>query len=192
MMKRIVFSILFSLFVVSSAFAQLSIGPKIGYTASKLSFDENDISSSFSSSFQYGVFARIGEEWFIQPEIMVTQKGSVLTHNSREYNGRHNTIDFAALFGIYLLDLKVAKLNFQAGPVASIITDKGILSIPDEVENAELNDAVWAMQFGLGVDVLMFTLDVRYELGMSSVYSGDFNAKNSLFQVTLGWKLFSF
>lgn len=191
-MKRIVFSILFSLFIATSAFAQISIGPKIGYTASKLSFDQDDISSSFSSSFQYGVFARIGEEWFIQPEIMMTQKGGVLTHNSAQYGSTHQTIDLAALFGIYVFDFKLAKLNVQAGPVASIITEKGFLEIPDEVERAEYNDAMWAMQFGLGLDVLMLTLDVRYELGMSSVYSGDFNAKNSLIQVTVGWKLFSF
>ncbi len=191
-MKRIAFSILFSLFVVSSAFAQLSIGPKIGYTASKLSFDENVISSSFNSSFQYGVFARIGEEWFIQPEIMMTQKGGVLTYNSAEYGSTHKTIDFAALFGIHLFDFKLAKLNVQVGPVASIITEKGVLEIEGVVDNAEYSDAMWAMQFGLGLDVLMFTLDVRYELGMSSVYSGDFNAKSSLIQVTVGWKMLTF
>jgi hypothetical protein len=191
-MKKIAVCFILSLFLVSTASAQLSIGPKIGYTASKLSVDENDISSSFSSSFQYGAFARIGDAWFIQPEIMMTKKGGHLTYESKNYGSSHQTIDFAALFGIYILDFKVAKLNIQAGPVASIITDKGVLEIPDVVEKSEFSDAMWSLQFGLGVDALMFTLDVRYELGMSNVYSGDFNAKNSLIQVTLGWKMLTF
>lgn len=191
-MKKIAVYIIISLFLVSSASAQLSIGPKIGYTASKLSVDESDISSSFSNSFQYGAFVRIGEEWFIQPEIMITQKGGELAYEAMNYGSTHKTIDFAVLLGINIFDYKSAKLNIQAGPVASIITDKGVLEIPDVVEESELNDAMWSMQFGLGVDLLMFTLDVRYELGMSNVYSGDFNAKNSLIQVTVGWKMLTF
>ncbi len=55
-------------------------------------------------------------------------------------------------------------------------------------------------QFGAGVDVLMFTLDVQYYLGLNNVINdielenGDsvtFDSKSKGFMVTLGWKSFN-
>lgn len=179
------------LFATNSLFAELSIGPKIGYTATRLSIDEDEVSSSFKSTFQYGAFARIGGTLFLQPELMLTRKGGFLTFEGQSYEKSLNTIDLALIGGIYVFNGEMANISVQAGPVASIFTDKGVFEIPDLLEKSEVKDLMWALQFGAGVDFLIFTLDVRYELGMSSIYRGDYDIKNSLIQVTLGVKLFS-
>jgi len=179
------------LFATNHLTAELSIGPKIGYTATRLSIDEDDISSSFKSSFQYGAFARIGGNFYLQPELMLTRKGGFLSYEGTSYQKTLNTIDLALIGGFYIFNGEVANISLQAGPVASIFTDKGVFEIPDVLEKSEVKDLMWALQFGAGLDFLIFTLDVRYELGMSSIYRGDYDIKNSLIQVTLGVKLFS-
>jgi len=184
--------ILFAFLLASNHLsAELSIGPKIGYTATRLSVDAADISGSFRSSFQYGAFARIGDNLFLQPEFMLTRKGGFLSHEGKSYQRTLNTIDLALIGGLYVFDGGTTNISLQAGPVASIFTDKGVFEIPDVLEKSEVKDLMWALQFGAGLDFLIFTLDVRYELGMSSIYRGDYDIKNSLIQVTLGVKLFS-
>jgi hypothetical protein len=46
---------------------------------------------------------------------------------------------------------------------------------------------------GAGVDILMFTLDVRYQVGLNDVITKvktfDYNSKNNMFAVSLGWKI---
>lgn len=46
--------------VTFSAFSQFTLGPKVGYSSSKLSLDRSDISSDLKNNFQFGIFMRIG------------------------------------------------------------------------------------------------------------------------------------
>lgn len=52
---------------------------------------------------------------------------------------------------------------------------------------------IWGLNVGAGIDVLMFTLDVRYQMGLNEVIEKvnnfDFNSKNNVFCVSLGWKI---
>ncbi|MCL6101574.1 MAG: hypothetical protein M1292_03675, partial [Bacteroidetes bacterium] len=57
------------------------------------------------------------------------------------------------------------------------------------------NNSVWDYQLGAGVDVLMFTLDVRYEWGLSKSFDttnlgSNFTSKGNTFTVSLGFKIF--
>jgi hypothetical protein len=86
----------------------------------------------------------------------------------------------------------------MAGPSASIITEKTVsTSDPDNftnpIEDADIEDLVWGFNVGAGIDVMMFTLDVRYQLGLNEVITTandfNFNSKNNVFAVSLGWKI---
>lgn len=190
-MKKILLLLTMSFILTANSFAEFSIGPKIGYTATRLSINEDEISSSFRSSFQYGVFARIGDKFFLQPELMITQKGGFLNYENVNYDKTLQTVDIAALLGMNIFDGEFGNVNLQIGPVASIFTDKGVFEIDDVLKTSEVDDFMWALQFGVGLDIMLFTLDVRYEMGLNSIYSGEYDIKNSLIQVTLGFKLFS-
>ncbi|MDP3463151.1 MAG: hypothetical protein Q8S18_10205, partial [Bacteroidales bacterium] len=65
------------MFLYIGVSAQISFGPKIGYTTSKLSTDQSDIKSDLKSSFLYGAFVRLGTKTYIQPEINWYTSGSV-------------------------------------------------------------------------------------------------------------------
>jgi hypothetical protein len=104
--------------------------------------------------------------------------------------------------GLTLADLKLAKIRAQAGPTANIVSDKKINPLADStytsIKETDINDIQWGFQFGAGVDVLMFTLDVQYFLGLNNLISDielndgstvKFDSKSNGFMVTLGWKI---
>lgn len=204
-MKKIFFAFTFVL-MASALSAQISLGPKIGYTTSKLSVDKSDIKSDLKSSFIYGAFVRLGDKWYVQPEINFYTSGGVFKSPTLD-DGKPvedevelKTLQIPFYFGIKLADLKLASIRAQAGPTANIYTDKKInpLKSGTVIKEADLKDIQWGFQFGAGVDVLMFTLDVQYYLGLNNVISDitlengepvKFDSKSQGFMVTLGWKI---
>lgn len=204
------FLILIAVVLISStAFSQISFGPKVGYTTSELSVDKTDIKTSLKNSLQFGLFLRLGEDFYIQPEVnWLTQGG--LFHNPSLIDGISpfeqevtlKTIQIPAMVGVKLIDLKLLNLRIHGGPVASIITDKEIenkvANYIAPIKEIDIADMIWSFQVGAGIDVLMFTLDVRYNIGINKLI-GDvnvdgtnvtFDSKTSGFTVGLGWKIF--
>jgi len=198
-MKKII--LLFAItFIASTAFTQISLGPKIGYNTSKLSTDKSDIKSDLQSSFQFGAFLRLGTKIYVQPEInWVTEGGTFKSEigfsNPFESDVKLKTIQIPFLVGAKVIDLKLLNLRIFAGPTASIVTEKTIEGTNDlGIHVDDIEDLNWGLQVGAGVDVLIFTLDVRYNIGLTKVI-GDvdgntYDSKSNGFTVSLGWKIF--
>jgi hypothetical protein len=206
-MKKILFAFAFVLMATALS-AQISLGPKIGYTTNKLSVDKSDITSDLKSSFLYGAFVRLGDKWYVQPEINFYTAGGVFETPSPTSPNPVNeevelkTIQIPLYIGLTLADLKLAKIRAQAGPTANIVSDKKINPLAGStytsIKETDINDIQWGFQFGAGVDVLMFTLDVQYFLGLNNLISDielndgstvKFDSKSQGFMVTLGWKI---
>ena len=199
MRKLIIF--LLALGLSSNIFAQMpafSIGPKIGYNTTKLSTDASTFTSELNSNFQFGAFVRLGNKVYIQPEVNYVTKGGIL--QSSGISGKQEitlkTLTIPLLLGIQIIDLKFASIHLVGGPVASYNLNEEI-SISDPFSTwplqskEDIKDASWALQAGAGIDLLIFTLDVRYEIGMSELSNiSTFSLKNNLLNVSLGLKLF--
>jgi len=213
-MKRIIL-ILAAVIITSTAFSQLTFGPKIGYNTAKLSLDRSDINSDLKNNFQFGVFLRIGKKIYIQPEVNWLTQGSIfktpLTGGTippftQEVNLK--TIQIPILIGVRLIDLKMVNLRVFGGPTASIVQSK---TIDDSIDNlinpitgTDIKDMIWSFQVGAGVDVYGLTVDFRYNVGLINVINkvgidvdGDgvldqtpFESKINGFNVTVGWKIF--
>ena len=73
-MKKVLFLIVV-MFVTISLNAQVgvNVGPKIGYQASKLSFQKGDVKTAFVNDLNVGLFTRFTFEKFIlQPELLLS------------------------------------------------------------------------------------------------------------------------
>ncbi len=206
-MKKITLLIVFAL-VASSAFSQFTFGPKIGYNSAKLSLDRSNITSDLKNNFQFGAFIRIGTQIYVQPEInWVTQgsifktpEGSNLPNFEQEI--KLNTIQLPLLIGVKVIDLKLFNLRAFGGPTASIVTSKDISNklstLFEPISDANLEDLIWSFQVGAGIDIIKFTLDIRYNFGINKVIESvaiegqdvEFSSKLNGFNVTLGWNLF--
>ena len=77
------------------------------------------------------------------------------------------------------------------------ITFDGVDQETDDDDKDSFKDMNWGLQLGAGVDVLMLTIDLRYELGLSNLYDKPDNApeggpgefKNNVFFISVGWKI---
>jgi hypothetical protein len=203
-------TILISAFVLlgSVIMAQgIHFGPKIGYTTNKLSSDKSDIKTDLKSNFLFGAFVRIGDKVYLQPEINYYTSGSVFKRSAIgsispvEDEITLKNIQIPLYVGVSLVDLKLANVRAMAGPTATLILDKEVKPLQSFglIKDADIGDFQWGFQFGLGVDVLMLTLDIQYFIGLNKLI-GEINdldgnkikldSRPSGFMVSLGWKIF--
>lgn len=198
-MKRAVLVITI-LFLGCTSFAQLTFGPKVGFTMSKLKTNFEEIKEEVKPGFQFGAFVRIGKKVYLQPELMFVTKGGIIKSEAglnTKTKVNLSTIQVPVIAGYKLINLEVVNLRILAGPAFSFITNKELTISTDNgeqtIKDTNLKDAIWSFNLGAGVDVLMFTLDVRYEWGLNNIYDPqggqDQDMKNNLWNVSLGWKI---
>jgi hypothetical protein len=211
------------LLCVSFANAQLNFGIKAGYNSSlglndlgsitNGSYNLKSAKAELSNGFQAGVFARLGfNKVYFQPELLYTMGKKDYTMSVTDANGsvsgtfdknvKVSTVDVPLLLGYKVLDLKLAnvrvfagpKLRFNAGSTLDFnnVTGGGF-------NTADLQKDVKAAQLGLeagfGVDVLMLSLDFRYQV-INDMYQTKLNTVTidnlpaNTFVISLGWKIF--
>lgn len=193
-------------------YSQFQVGLKGAVSMSSLTTDINDYENALKAGFQAGAYFRIGKKIHLQPEIYFAGKSGELSYNfpweGPEINVKEtvtlSTIDVPILLGLKIIDPPAFNIRLQAGPVASFVVNKnfditldGIKEEPDDAYKDAWSNMNWAMQFGAGVDVLFMTIDLRYELGLSNLYTSSEEAfiiheqvNNNLFFLSVGFKIF--
>jgi hypothetical protein len=202
-MKKLSFVVVL-LLAANFAFGQLSFGPKIGFHTSSLDTDLEGIKTDLKQSFHFGAFVRLGRKIYVQPEVNWLTRGGVFEREAKigiepfEQEIDMKTIEVPVLLGYRVIHFGVANVRLMAGPSASIVTKstintKDAAGFIEPIKEADINDLVWGFNVGGGVDVLMFTLDVRYQFGLNEIIetvdSFNFNSKSNIFAVSLGWKI---
>ncbi len=200
-MKKITFLFVFML-SACIAFGQFSVGPKIGFNTNKLTTDLDSISTDFQNNFQFGAFVRIGKKIYIQPEINWLTVGGVFENetglNPFKQEISMKSIEIPVIVGWRILNFGVGNVRILLGPSATIVMDKTITSKEGEgyiqpIKDSDIEDLAWGFNLGAGVDVLMFTLDLRYQMGINDVISSvenfNINSRSNMFSISLGWKI---
>jgi len=187
------------LFMATFVFGQFTIGPKVGVTMSKLSTNLENVTEEMKTGFQFGAFARFGKKVYVQPELIFVTKGGIIKEPGLNLETKVDlkTVQIPLIVGFKLLNLKVVNLRVHGGPAVSFVTNKEVTinteTTSEALDGAHIKDAIWNFQLGLGVDVLMFTLDVRYEWGLNNIWEpldGDsHDMRNNLWNISLGWMI---
>lgn len=187
--------------VTSVAFSQaeFAVGIKAGPNFASLNTDASAGENYKNrTGFHGGAFALIKlSKIGIQPELIFSQQGSTVTVDKKDLDANYSYINIPVMLKVYL----VAGLNLQVGPqfgfVSSakqeFVNDLGNVTkedIKDDMKKSDISaglGAGWDLPFGL-------TVDARYNLGLSKLYdhSEAPDAKNQVFQFSLGYKLFKF
>jgi hypothetical protein len=220
-MKKFIFTAVL-LLSVTLGYAQFNFGVKAGYTSSLSlsnlgsvtngSYNLNSVQGEMWNNFHAGIFARVGfGKIYVQPEVLyaIGKKNYQLTPKNAitgvtvDKFVTISTVDVPLLLGYKLLDLKVVNLRAFAGPKLRLNAGSPLafenLSTIGGVTADKLEATVKAAQVGLeagvGVDVLMFTLDARYNL-IGDMYTTKINSLSltnmpiSNFVISVGYKLF--
>lgn len=168
-------------------------------------FRDND---NRSPGFAGGVYFRFGKTFYIQPEILLSQKGGRFNVyedgvlNNGKVDVRFSNFDVPVLFGV-----RIAKFfRINVGPTASLrLSSNGKIgdsfdAITGENSGAEFkNRLAYGYQAGVGFDLGRLSLDVRYEGNFTDILkiqfdnvttASQFGKKSNLFQATLGLAIF--
>lgn len=202
MMKKILLS-LSLLAITISTFAQpFTFGIKGGINSHTITTDSykgitgytwQDFKSDTKSGWNLGVFARIGDKVYLQPELLytilksnsdvtlVTSSGN-LTPGSYQQVFDVKAIQIPMLLGFKLIDLKAASIRAFTGPSLAVVLNdskigirqSGGVNIPSTLYDPKsLKNAVWNWQLGGGLDLGPLVFDVRYEWGLTNLTNGN-------------------
>lgn len=191
-----------------------TFGLKAGVNYSELTYNSLSIANgnafdlSNSNGRAWGLaaggFFRVGRTIFLQPEIMLSQKGGRYmigstggTVNSRQVDIKFTNVDLPVLVGVRLA--RVFRIN--AGPVLTFRTsDNGNLGDTFDQYASDrdyFRKGLIGYQAGVGFDLGKLVLDLRYEGNVRDVIridfvnpsnQGQFLSKSNLIQATIGFK----
>ncbi len=186
------------LLVASSVTAQkVNFGPRVALISSEIKLKDPLATVTEGDpeiGYQVGVFLRaklLG--LYIQPELLVTNTSSVL-----DIAGR-GAVDFE--FGKFdipiMVGYKLGPIRLQAGPSFSFLTkaestDPG--AVAQDVKD-NYKSATVGYQAGIGIDLMKFVVDVKYEGNLSAfadALPAGINSDQRQNQIVfaLGFKLF--
>lgn len=193
-MKRFALSFI-AVFIAAISFSQtfFDLGLKAGVNNSKVTTQLDGFTSESITKMHWGAFGRMGwNRLYIQPEVYFSAKGGNLNSDIKTTIMKFNyySVDVPVLAGLKIVNGEKINLRIMAGPVFSISTSSKIsgdvLFTRDYYE-----DRYIGYQYGIGADILMFTIDARMDNGFNDLYSHpSLSTKNSTFMVSVGLKLF--
>ena len=203
-MKKIILSVSILLISGVAAMAQLpsfSFGLKGGVNYSTLK-TKNDLTDQNSiAGYQAGIFSRIGAAGlYFQPELYLGSKGNEFvriednagTEITANGKVKFTTLDLPLLIGTKIGPNKV-NLRFMAGPVVSFIIDENTTfdnAYKNVTDFGNYKKQTLGLQAGTGVDLGNFTVDLRYEAGLSNVSQSEkYSQKQNLVHLSIGIKL---
>jgi len=154
--------------------------------------------STFSASNQAGylggIWARFGALGFnFQPEMYVTAKDININANGGETRAKFTSIDVPLLFGGKFGALGLGG-RFYTGPLVSfaINKDQSFGDAAGKAGRLDYHDQNFAWQFGAGLDIKSISVDLRYEAGITKQNYMNTQARVSLFNLSLAYRLIKF
>ncbi len=190
------------------SFAQSGFGIKGGLNLTNITTDAGSLRSNIQESYAtrtgyaFGIWGRLGDKLFIQPEVMIASKGGELNvvpvggGSPQTVKIRYTDLDVPVLIGFKPLKF----LRVLAGPVASLKLSendklrevlRGYTNDPDRA----FKEATYGYQAGVGVTILGIELDVRHQGSLGSISAlnlannAKFNQRTQGWQVTAAFKL---
>lgn len=184
-----------------SAKAQFSLGIKGGVNFSHLSVNDGRINSTALPGYQIGLWTRFGKGFYIQPEAYLGSSGSNFnfqvstlqpsqqTQISNESGKvRFTTLNVPLLIG---QSFGLSNLNFRlmAGPIYSyVLNNNETFSISSAYRDfGTYKNSTLGYQAGAGVDILNFTVDLRYEGGLTKINPA-YGQRQNVWHLSLGYK----
>lgn len=204
-MKNTILTLFVAIFSSLSLQAQeFKLGLKAGMNFSKLKLDKDVLDAENGAGYQAGLWARLGlGNVHIQPEAYFTTKNSTVqvpkeSTPSEFIKGdlKFSNIDVPILIGTKF-PLGIADFKLQAGPLFSFVLDQDASygdNISNTYENALKNykDSFTSIVVGTGLDILKFSVDLRYEFGLGNISKFEEAGKQklNLWSISLGYSLF--
>ena len=182
-------------------------------------YNLTNVQNEIWNDFHAGLFARIpfGKMIYVQPELLYSMQNKKFQLTLQDVNNvvggvapsvpltriaTISTVDVPILVGAKLLDLEVVNIRAFAGPMfrfnaGSTLDYQNVAggNFDTSKLTKEVKSITPGLEAGVGIDVLMFALDLRYNM-IADMYETKFSSNTltnipaSTIVISLGWKLF--
>lgn len=200
-MKKV--SLILGLMLITvSVFAQSGLGLKGGVTLTNIYTDAgtfgNNIKESLDTKtgFVFGLYGRLGSKLYLQPELLIATRGGEVEVQPlgggapQVIDVKYTNLDIPLMIGFQPLKF----LRIMGGPVASLklSEDKKLKeALGDYTSNTgdAFKNATYGYQFGVGLKVLGFDLDLRKEGSLADINMLKLDGEPQFSQRASGWQL---
>ncbi len=187
MKKLIVMAV--AMLLSASAFAQREVGsitiqPKVGLNIANITGSKGDsrIGLAVGVEGEYQVTDMFG----ISAGLLYSAQGNAYSESGVDYTTKLDYINIPILANCYVAKGFAVKLGIQPGfNVTSKFKAKGGGNSVESEFDAKTVD--FSIPVGVSYEFSNIQVDARYNWGLTKIVDGD-NGKNSVFQITLGYK----
>lgn len=191
-MKKLCLIVAAAIFSLTSVYAQgdVKIGAKAGVNFASLTGDDEGLEGK--TSFHVGAVVEIpvSDVFSVQPELLFSDQGAKFEENNDvKFNVGYLSVPIMAKYYV------AEGFSLEAGPQVGFLLSA---KLKDDNDSEDIKDELKGIDFGLGLGAgyrldngLNFNL--RYNLGLSNIVdddsseSDDFELKNSVFQISVGY-----
>jgi hypothetical protein len=190
--KRSVITVLSVIFLmnimtVAHAQSQFSLGLKVaGNAANYLDFTKKNF------GLEAGLFMRLGDRFFFEPEVNYVFKSSTITKAVDEFNEnmklKQHYVSVPALLGYHFINNENFRFRLTLGPRFDFkVADN------NDQEGWKTGALQWGGQAGVGIDFWRFALDFNYYIAAdrfkNSITSESQTKLANSFILSLGFKI---
>ena len=150
---------------------------------------------------QFGAALTFGSRFYVQPGFQYAILSSEVV-NENTVSGEElldettiNVISVPLKVGVRLIDPETENLfnvrvfgGFDGSHVVSVDHSTKSDGLGD-IDDSDFSNLIVAADFGLGLDIFIFYIDMGYQLGLTPVYTGGDNAKANAFYSNIGLRL---
>ena len=158
-----------------------SLTPKVGFNFANLAGDINDNSMKFALTIGADAMYQVSPTIGISGGLFYSRQGC-------EYSGDRssglNMLNIPILANFYVYKGLALKTGLQPGFILSANYKQG-----DTTNKVDAQTLDIGIPFGISYEFSDFVVDARYNLGLSKTNKGNGSIRNSVFQITVGYKI---
>ena len=191
-MKKEILVIALLLAGTIGANAQVAIKGLVGMNFS--TFHNTDAEVSPKAAYQYGAGVLIGDKFYVEPGIQFVRSSTTIApelinptagFDETEFSQNFVKIPVYAGYHIWSAEDKLISLRLFAGPSVSI--PGKIKKGADQIDKDNINNAIWAIDGGVGLDILFLFIEANYEYSLNEFFKDNISsAKHGAFIINAG------
>lgn len=182
-------------------------GVNVGYNLNYFIY-KNDNQKDIASGYQGGLFLRVSRsrvyvqmdfdymhsKVFIKKGTLNTKFGNNIPFDKLTF--RYNTIGIPVVLGGMVVKNPLYKLRLYTGLEVDMVTSVKASFTQNNLDYTRslrrkdkrelIRPAQFSYQMGMGMDIAMFVMDFRYNLGFRNFYKEQYRTQTHLFQTTIG------
>ncbi|NPA36598.1 MAG: PorT family protein [Chlorobi bacterium] len=192
-MKKTLLILMVTLLLVPFAsMAQIKIKPAFGINFASLNTDEYKMEGK--TGYQIGGSIAFGTKFIVEPGIFWQKDNYEGEYTALSigqevvFDGDYSSLKIPLYFGYYLIGDSKSTLGIRVfgGPSAKFVISDDNNGLPDEF--SDINDAIWGIKLGAGVDFSFMFAELGYNWGLNEVFDGVDNSQTNHFELTFGMK----